>query len=91
MLHDPVDVLAELHDTYVWDVNAAVAEGREDLVRDLADDYFERSVRLMMGDQPPVCGRSDCVMCARCAVAGPGGSASGGRHAPRRWWHRLHL
>ena len=45
--HDPVDVLAELHDTYVWDVNAAAAEGRDDLVRDLADDYFERSVRLV--------------------------------------------
>jgi len=52
--HDPVDVLAELHDSYVWDVNAAVAERREDLVRDLADDYFERSVRLMMGEQSPV-------------------------------------
>jgi hypothetical protein len=77
--HDPVDVLTELHDSYVWDVNAAVAEGREDLVRDLADDYFERSVRLMMGEQPTGCGRPDCVMCATRSPA------------PRqRWWHRLH-
>ena len=86
MWHDPVDVLAELHDSYVWDVNAAVAEGREeDLVRDLADDYFERSVRLMMGEQPLGCGRPDCVMCATLAPA-PRAPAT----TRRRWWHRLH-
>ena len=83
--HDPVDVLAELHDSYVWDVNAAVAEGREDLVRDLADDYFERSVRLMMGGQPPVCGRPDCVMCAKRSRAPRAAAAT-----PHRWWQRLH-
>jgi hypothetical protein len=84
--HDPVDVLAELHDSYVWDVNAAVAERREDLVRDLADDYFERSVRLMMGEQPPVCGRPDCVMCATRSPA-PRVAPEATDH---RWWHRLH-
>ena len=90
MLHDPGDVLAELHDSYVWDVNAAVAEGREDLVRDLADDYFERSVRLMMGEQPPGCGRPDCVMCATRSPAL--GAAPAAPAATRhRWWHRLHL
>jgi hypothetical protein len=85
--HDPVDVLAELHATYVWDVNAAVAEGRDDLVRDLADDYFERSVRLMMGQQPPGCGRPTCVMCATRSAAAPSGPVA----THHRWWHRLHL
>jgi len=87
--HDLVDVLAELHDSYVWDVNAAVAEGREDLVRDLADDYFERSVRLMMGEQPPVCGRPDCVMCSTRSPA-PGEAPAAPAATRRRWWHRLH-
>ena len=66
--------------------NAAVAERREDLVRDLADDYFERSVRLMMGEQPPVCGRPDCVMCATRSPA-PRAAPEATDH---RWWHRLH-
>ncbi len=84
--HDLVDVLAELHDSYVWDVNAAVAEGRNDLVRHLADDYFERSVRLMMGQQPPGCGRPTCVMCAMQWAAAP--SVPVATH--HRWWHRPH-
>jgi hypothetical protein len=82
----PVDALAALHDTYVWDVNAAVAEGRNDLVGDLADDYFERSVRLMMGQQPAACGRLDCMMCATLSPAP--GDAPASTHP--RWWHRLH-
>ena len=86
MWHDPAPALAVLHDAFVWDVNAAVAEGRADLVRDLADDYFERSVRLMMGQQPPGCGRRDCVVCAT--------APSARRTAPAAthhgWWHRLH-
>jgi hypothetical protein len=86
MWHDPAPALAELHDTFVWDVNAAVAEGRDDLVRDLADDYFERSVRLMMGQQLPGCGRPDCVVCATSPSA-----RRTARAAPHHgWWHRLH-
>ena len=84
--HDPGKALAELHDSSVWEVNAAVAEGREDLVRGLADDYFERSVRLMMGEEPPVCGRHDCVMCAT-RLPAPHAATAAPRH---RWWHRLH-
>jgi len=83
--HDLVDVLADLHDTYVWDLNAAVAEGRDDLVRDLADDYFERSVRLMMGQQPPYCGRPTCVMCVERSATAPSVRVS----THQRWWHRL--
>ena len=33
--------LRELHEYYVWQVNAAVEEGRDDLVAELADQYFE--------------------------------------------------
>jgi hypothetical protein len=33
--------LRELHELYVWQVNAAVEEGRDDLVAELADEYFE--------------------------------------------------
>ena len=32
------DLLRELHETYVWKVNAAVEEGRMDLVWDFADE-----------------------------------------------------
>jgi len=85
LTHDLVDVLAELHDSYVWDVNAALAEGRDDLVRDLSDGYFEHSVRLMIGEQPPDCGRPGCVMCLRSAAAP---SVPVATH--HRWWHRLH-
>ena len=46
---------------------------------DLADDYFERSVRLMMAEQPPGCGRTDCVRCATWLSA-----------RRQRWWHWLH-
>ncbi|MCW2792266.1 MAG: hypothetical protein JWO76_1364, partial [Nocardioides sp.] len=35
--------LRELHDTYVWEVNAAVGEGRLDLVWQLADDYLDQA------------------------------------------------
>jgi hypothetical protein len=86
LTHDLVDVLAELHDSYVWDLNAALAEGRDDLVRDLSDDYFERSVRLMIGQQPPDCGRPGCVMCPTRSAAAP--SVQVATH--HRWWHRLH-
>ena len=79
-------VLAELHDIYVWDVNAAVAEGRSDLVSDLADAYFERSVRLLMGEQPPGCGRPPCVICHTRSAAAPGVTEA----THHRWWRRLH-
>jgi hypothetical protein len=93
MAHDHLDPLSALHDDYVWDVNAAVAEGREDLVRTLVDDYFELSVRVMMGQQAPGCGRQECVMCTgRESVPG---TVPAQAQQPRRWlrlprrWLRL--
>jgi len=62
---DDRERLRELHDTYVWEVNAAVGEGRLDLVWQLADDYLDRALRLMTAGEPTACGKSDCVVSAR--------------------------
>jgi hypothetical protein len=39
--------LVALHDEYVAAVNAAVAEGREDLVDHLAEEYPDEALRIM--------------------------------------------
>ena len=57
--------LRELHDIYVWDVNAAVGEGRLDLVWQLADDYLDQALKLITAGEPAGCGRPDCVVCAQ--------------------------
>jgi len=44
--------LRELHEFYVWQVNAAVAEGRDDLVAELADDYLEVALAEMAAARP---------------------------------------
>ena len=43
---------SELHDAYVWEVNAAVGEGRLDLVWQLADEYLDQALELMTGGEP---------------------------------------
>jgi hypothetical protein len=57
--------LRELHDAYVWEVNAAVGEDRLDLVWHLADDYMDRALRLLSEGEPPTCGSPDCAVCLR--------------------------
>ncbi len=57
--------LRKLHDTYTWEVNAAVGEGRLDLVWQLADDYLDQAVQLITADEPTGCGRTDCAVCQR--------------------------
>jgi hypothetical protein len=48
------DQLARLHEAYVWKVNAAVGEGRMDLVEELADQYLQEALELMTaGPLPP--------------------------------------
>ena len=76
-----VDQLRELHDAYVWEVNAAVGEDRLDLVWQLADDYMDQALKLISADEPRGCDRPDCVVCARTvrAVGRP----------RRRWWRRV--
>jgi hypothetical protein len=73
--------LRELHDTYAWEVNAAVGEGRLDLVWQLADDYLDQALELMTSGEPAGCGRPDCAVCQRPRPA---------LAVPRRrgWWRR---
>jgi hypothetical protein len=63
--------LRELHDSYVWEVNAAVGEDRFDLVCQLADDYMDRALRLMTAGESPSCGVPDCAVCARSHETSP--------------------
>ena len=73
--------MQELHDAYVWEVNAAVGEGRTDLVWQLADAYLDEALHLMTTDVPTTCGRPDCAICQQPHPA----------HAPARrrgWRHR---
>jgi hypothetical protein len=58
------DLLRELHDAYVWKVNAAVAEGRMDLVHEFADAYTDEAMQLMSSLGSPGCGRPGCGICA---------------------------
>ena len=60
-----VQRLRDLHDFYVWEVNAAVGEGREDLVWKLVDDYFDEAMQALTDAHPTACERSDCAMCTR--------------------------
>ncbi len=57
--------LRELHDAYVWKVNSAVGEGREDLVWQLVDDYTAEAMLLMTQEQGTRCGRPDCGICGQ--------------------------
>jgi hypothetical protein len=57
------DLLRELHEAYVWEVNAAVGEDRMDLVWQLAEEYTDRALELMTAMESPGCGRPDCAIC----------------------------
>jgi hypothetical protein len=74
--------LRALHDDYVWEINAAVAEGREDLIATLCGQYLEDAVQILAEDLPasgPRCGRPDCGVC---------GSARPAPARRRRWGGR---
>lgn len=55
--------LHALHDTYVWEVNAAVGAGRLDLVRELADQFPDEALELLTDGEETTCGRTDCAVC----------------------------
>jgi hypothetical protein len=76
--------LRDLHDDYAWQVNAAVAEGRDDLVWGLVDDYTDQALQMITGGPDSACTRPDCPMCAR---PGPASSAPISRRG--RWWGLL--
>jgi hypothetical protein len=44
--------LRELHELYIWQVNAAVEEGRDDLVAELADEYLEAALAELAAGRP---------------------------------------
>ena len=71
--------LRALHDAYAWEVNAAVGEGRLDLVWQLADDYVDEALRLITGDEAFGCGEATCAVCQRPRVAPA-------RSRRRRWF-----
>jgi hypothetical protein len=68
---DGVQRLQDLHDFYVWEVNAAIGEGREDLVWKLADDYFDKAMQAITDAYPTACDRPDCAMCGRTRTTPP--------------------
>jgi hypothetical protein len=57
--------LQALHDSYVWEVNAAVGEGRLDLVWQLADDYLDEALAFLTSGEQSGCDRPDCAVCRR--------------------------
>ena len=75
--------LRELHDAYVWEVNAAVGEDRMDLVWRLADEYTDKALQLITDLESPGCGRADCPICLR-----PGSAAARPRRHGWPWWSR---
>jgi hypothetical protein len=40
--------MTDLHDHYVWRINQAVADDRNDLIRELNEDYVEEALRLIL-------------------------------------------
>jgi hypothetical protein len=71
--------LARLHETYVWYVNAAVGEGRLDLVDQLADEYLDEALKLMTDGESAGCGKPSCAACRPRPAAPP---------APVTGWRR---
>jgi hypothetical protein len=57
--------LRELHDAYAWEVNAAIEEGREDLVWRLVDEYLDRAVSELTDGYGTGCDRPGCAVCRR--------------------------
>jgi len=55
---DETGRLRELHEDYAWQVNAAVGEDREDLVRKLSDEYLVKAMQVMTDGRPSDCRRS---------------------------------
>jgi hypothetical protein len=79
------DSLRELHESYIWEVNAAVGEDRMDLVWRLADEYTVKALQLITSMGSPGCD-PDCVVCSRPRSA----TASPARRRLREWVRRHH-
>jgi len=91
--------LRELHEFYVWQVNAAVEEGRDDLVAELAEEYFEVALAELATTRPAdiVHDRPDDrledwqtgAQPTDVRSAGSGWEVVESRPAPVPWWRRL--
>jgi len=69
--------LRELHETYAWQVNAAIGEGREDMVRQLCDDFLSSALEIMAAGQTAVtCPLPDCPTCVTLGSDGTSGDPS---------------
>ena len=45
----PLDeALTELHDAYVWHVNAAVSAGRDGLASEVAEEFLDEAVEVLV-------------------------------------------
>ena len=62
---DEIQRLRDMHDFYVWEVNAAITKGREDLAWKLAEDYFDRAMQAIADAHPIACERPGCKACTR--------------------------
>ena len=77
--------LTRLHETYVWHVNAAVGEGRFDLVDQLADEYLDEALALMTEGDSAGCGKPSCAACRPRPAAPPVAPAAAPVTGWRRW------
>jgi len=77
--------LRELHELYVWQVNAAVEAGRDDLVAELADEYLEDALAELTTDSTgtPTAAPEPRPLDVRAEVL-----AAGPSRPARRWWRR---
>lgn len=54
MAIEPInDELTELHEAYVWEVNAAVGNNDDAFVEHLSNEYTERALRVITSPRPP--------------------------------------
>jgi hypothetical protein len=81
--------LRELHDAYAWEVNAAIEEGREDLVWRLVDDYLVQVMAEMTGAYENACERPNCAVCARPPAPSRRTGRAGRLGGFRDGWRRL--
>jgi hypothetical protein len=72
--------LRDLHEQYAWRVNAAVGEGREDLIRQFCGEYVEDAVRIL-AEAPAVPGGP--------RMREERERPRAVRPSPRAWWRRL--
>jgi hypothetical protein len=55
--------LRALHDSYVWEVNAAVGAGRLDLAWELSDQFLDEALQFLTDGEETTCGRTGCAVC----------------------------